>query len=66
MNEININLDELKKYGIVKVKNFLTNDELKILKDILGSKLEKNHPKSYFSNNSKCEKLPISCFLPLL
>ncbi len=48
MNEININHDELKKYGIVKVKNFLTNDELKILKDILGSKLEKKPSKKLF------------------
>jgi len=51
MNEININHDELKKHGIVKVKNFLTHDELQILKNILSNKLEKNHPKSYFSSN---------------
>ncbi len=51
MNEVNINYNELKKQGIIKVKNFLNQDELKVLKNILSNKLEKNHPKSYFSNN---------------
>ncbi len=51
MKEININHDELKKHGIVRVKNFLTHDELQILKNILSNKLKKNHPKSYFSSN---------------
>ncbi len=53
MNEININHKELKKHGIIKVKNFLSNDELQVLKDILSNKLQKNHPKSYFSTNYK-------------
>ena len=48
MNEVNINYNELKKQGIIKVKNFLSQDELKVLKNILSNKLEKNHPKSYF------------------
>ena len=34
MNEVNINYNELKKQGIIKVKNFLNQDELKVLKNI--------------------------------
>ena len=48
MNEVNINYNELKKQGIIKVKNFLNQDELKVLKNILSNKLEKTIPKVIF------------------
>ena len=48
MSEVNINYNELKKQGIIKVKNFLNQDELKVLKNILSNKLEKIIPKVIF------------------
>ena len=49
-------LDELK----TKLLSFTNTQTLQVLKDILSNKLQKNHPKSYFSNNLKFSLMRIS------
>ena len=52
--DFKIDLEDLKKDGIIKVKSFLNQEELQLLKKILNLKLlPKNHPRSYFSTNAK-------------
>jgi hypothetical protein len=51
---MNININDLRDNGIVKVKNFLSTKELFSLQNILASqRIKKNHPKSYFSTDYK-------------
>jgi len=53
-HKLKIDLEDFKKNGIGKVKNFLSKEELQDLKKILNLKLlSKNHPRSYFSINAK-------------